>query len=409
MKTILLSLAWKNIWRNKLRSGMILGAIAIGLFAGTFMSAFMAGWIGRSVEADIKNHLSYIQVHHPGFAANNDLNAWIPQEAVSSRIASVPGITGASCRLSLEGMLASAAGVAGISVKGVDADGERAMFSLHETIPDSCGSFLPGDGRMQIVISRKTAGKLKVRLRSRIVLTFQDAEGEIQSLAFRVGGIYKTSNTSFDETTAFVRRSDLLPYTGLPENAVHEAALMTSGFETCRAALPRVQALLPDMDVQSWDTLRPELGLMFSWTGLMTGIILGIFLAALSFGIVNTMLMAVLERTRELGMLACIGMSRGRIFRMIMFETLFLTGLGSCTGILPALLAIGITAEHGIDLAFLLEDQFEEYGFASVVYPVMQAGTFVQIAALVALAGLLSAIYPARKALKLEPLEAIRK
>jgi ABC-type lipoprotein release transport system permease subunit len=306
-------------------------------------------------------------------------------------------------------MMASAAGAAGVSVKGVDAGVERALFRLQEAIPDSCGSFLPDGGKMQIAISRKTAETLKVRLRSKIVLTFQDTEGGMQSLAFRIGGIYKTSNASFDETTVFVRRSDLLPYTGLPANAVHEVALMTSGFEACRTALPRLQALLPEMDVQSWDTLQPELGMMHSWIGLITGVVLAIFLAALSFGIVNTMLMAVLERTRELGMLACIGMSRRRIFGMIMLETLFLTGLGSGIGILLAMPVVAGAAKYGIDLTFLLEDQFEEYGFGSVVYPVMQADTFLLIVALVALAAVLSAVYPARRALKLEPLDAIRK
>jgi ABC-type lipoprotein release transport system permease subunit len=408
MRTILLSLAWKNIWRNKLRSGMILGAVALGLFAGTFMTAFMTGWINRSVEADIRNQLSHIQVHRPEFAANNDLGAFFMQDEIRRRIASVAEIAASSCRLELPGMLASAANATGVLIKGVDVADEKAAFRLYQTIPDSCGSFLPEDGRMQIVVGRKTAEKLKVRLKSKLVLTFQDAEGEVQSLAFRVGGIFKTSNTSFDESAVFVRKSDIQAYTGLPEGAVHEIALTTADFETCRAALPRLQALLPEMDVQSWDMLQPELGLMFSWIGLMNGVILAIFLSALSFGIVNTMLMAVLERTRELGMLACIGMSRRRMFRMIMLETVFLAGLGSCAGILLGALVVGCTAKEGINLAFLLEDQFEEYGFASVVYPVMQATTFAQIAALVALAAILSAIYPARKALKLEPLEAIR-
>jgi ABC-type lipoprotein release transport system permease subunit len=387
---------------------MILGAIAVGLFAGTFMTAFMSGWISRSVESDIRNHLSYIRIHHPDFDANNDINAFFMQEDVRSHIASVSEITGSSYRLELSGMLASAANAVGVAVKGVDVADEKGVFLLYQTIPDTCGSFFPDDGRMQIVISRKTAEKLKVRLRSKLVLTFQDTEGEIQNVAFRVGGIFKTSNTSFDEGCVLVRKSDILPYTGLPAGAAHEVSLMTSGFETCRSALPRLQTLLPGMDVQSWDVLQPELGLMFRWIDLMNGVILAIFLAALSFGIVNTMLMAVLERTRELGMLACIGMSRKRIFRMIMLETLFLTGLGSCIGILLGLVVTGYTARNGIDLTFMLEDQFEDFGFGSIVYPVMQLKTFAGIVTLVILTGLLSAIYPARKALKLEPLDSIR-
>ncbi|MDR1879336.1 MAG: FtsX-like permease family protein [Tannerellaceae bacterium] len=409
MKTMLISLAWKNIWRNKLRSGMILGAIAIGLFAGTFMTAFLSGWIEHSVISDIQNQLAYIQVHDPGFAANNDIKAcFLQDEAMVAKIASAGEVAAVSYRLRLNAMLASAAAAVGVSVKGVDVAAEKAVFTLHETIPDSCGAFLPDEGRMQIVISRKTAEKLKVRLRSKLVLTFQDTGGEMQSLAFRVGGIFKTANAAFDEGTVFVRKSDIFAYTGLPEGAVHEAALMTGGFETCRTASERLQSLLPGLDVQTWDQVQPELGLMLSWIGLMNGFILAIFLLALSFGIVNTMLMAVLERTHELGMLACIGMSKRRIFRMIMLETVFLTGVGSLLGIAAGLSVVGLTARSGIDLTFLIEDQFEDYGFASVVYPVMRAGTFMQIVALVALAGLLSAIYPARKALKLEPLEAIR-
>jgi ABC-type lipoprotein release transport system permease subunit len=387
---------------------MILGAIAIGLFAGTFMTAFMAGWIERSVRSDIQNQLAYIQVHHPAFAANNDIKAYFLQGEAKEKIATVADVTSATYRLELNAMLASAATATGVSVKGVEVADEKAVFSLYATIPDTCGAFLPEEGRMQIVISRKTAEKLKVRLKSKLVLTFQDTEGEMQSLAFRVGGIFKTTNTSFDEATVFVRRSDIFAYTGLPEGAVHEAALMTGGFETCLTAFEQLQALLPGLEVQTWDQVQPELGLMFSWIDLMNGFILGIFLLALSFGIVNTMLMAVLERTHELGMLACIGMSKRRIFRMIMLETLFLTGLGSLLGIAAGLLVIGLTAQGGIDLTFLLEDQMEDYGFSSIVYPVMQAGTFIQIVALVILAGLLSAVYPARKALKLEPLEAIR-
>ena len=137
-------------------------------------------------------------------------------------------------------------------------------------------------------------------------------------------------------------------------------------------------------------------------------IILGIFLFALSFGIINTMLMAVLERTRELGMLGAIGMSKRNIFSMIMLETIFLTLVGGVVGIILGIAVILPTMETGIDLSFFMQDQFEDFGFASKVYPILNMAMLMQIVGLVILAGILSAIYPARKALKLKPLEAIR-
>ena len=198
MKKILIHLAWKNVWRNKLRSGTILGAIAVGLFAGTFMSALMSGWIITSVEADIRNQLSYIQIHQEGFSEDHDINAWFMQTEAEEAIRKIPEIRQGSFRLKINGMLASAANAAGISVRAVDVASETAISTLNQAIPDSCGSFLT-EGKMPVVISKKIAEKLKVRLKSKIVLTFQDTEGEMQSLAFRVGGIFKTSNSAFDE------------------------------------------------------------------------------------------------------------------------------------------------------------------------------------------------------------------
>jgi ABC-type lipoprotein release transport system permease subunit len=270
------------------------------------------------------------------------------------------------------------------------------------------GNFLDDDTRMAIVISSRVAEKLRVRLRSRIVFTFQDVHGDMQSLAFRVSGIYRTTNAIFDESTVFVRYNDIFSYTGLPEGAMHETAILLPDIETSNSAAPQLKELFPDLKVRDWSDLNPALSMYFSYTAFMGIVILGIFLFALSFGIINTMLMAVLERTRELGMLGAIGMSKRKIFYMIMLETIFLTLLGSAVGIIAGIAVILPTLQSGIDLSFFMGDQFEDFGFSSIVYPIISVRMFIEIVILVSLAGILSAIYPARKALKLKPLEAIR-
>jgi ABC-type lipoprotein release transport system permease subunit len=408
MKVMLIRLAWKNIWRNKVRSSVILSAIAIGLFAGTYLVAFLDGWIIGAVKESIDTDIACIQIHNPGFSVNHDVGEYL-QELPS--LAEMPEETAVSGRIVLSGMLQSANNALGIIAKGVNPEQEKTVSAVWNTIPDSMGTYLPNDVKMPIVISRNTAEKLKVRLKSKIVLTFQNANEEMQSVAFRVCGIYKTSNTMFDESTVFVRYDDIFPHTALPENAIHEVAIYFPELKTCELVYPEIKAAWPGLEVLSWEEINPTLSMALGWTKFFGIIILGIFLLALSFGIINTMLMAILERTKELGMLKAIGMSENKIFRMIMLETVFLTLFGSAVGVILAVIVLIPSVKTGIDLTFMMGsagDAFEDYGFSAIVYPVISLKMFVEIVALVIAAGIVSAIYPARKALKTNTIEAIR-
>jgi ABC-type lipoprotein release transport system permease subunit len=402
---MLARLAWKNIWRNKVRSSVILSAIAIGLFAGTYLVAFLDGWIIGTVKESIDTDIACIQIHNPKFPDNHDVGEYL--QGLPS-LAEMPEEAVVSVRIVLSGMLQSANNALGIIAKGVYPEQEMMVSDVWKTIPDSLGAYLPDDVKMPVVISRKTAEKLKVRLKSKVVLTFQNANEEMQSAAFRVCGIYKTSNTMFDESTVFVKYDDIFPHTALPENAIHEVAVNLPELETCELVYPKIKAALPGLEVLSWKEVNPTLSMALEWTEFFSVIILGIFLLALSFGIVNTMLMAILERTKELGMLKAIGMNKNKIFRMIMLETVFLTLLGSAVGVLLATIILIPSLKTGIDLTFMMGDSFEDYGFSAIVYPVINLKMFVEIVVLVIVAGILSAIYPAQKALKTNTIEAIR-
>ena len=349
--------AWKNIWRNKVRSGVILGAIAIGLFSGTFLLSFIEGWIIGTVNSDIKTQYSHVQIHDTAFLSNSNINACFMREEVEGKMAhfgkdAARHVSTTTYRLNFTGMLASPYKAVGVTAKGVLADEEMQVTDVWRHIPDTMGVFLTDDTRMAIVISSRIAEKLKVRLRSRIVFTFQDVHGDMQSLAFRVGGIYKTTNAMFEEGHVFVRYADVFNYTGLPDGAFHEAAILLPDIETCAIVAPQLKSMFPDMEVREWSEVNPALVLTLAYTDFMGIIILGIFLFALSFGIINTMLMAVLERTRELGMLGAIGMSKRKIFNMIMLETVFLTLLGGISGIILGAAVLLPVLETGIDLSF---------------------------------------------------------
>lgn len=409
---MIVKLSWKNIWRNKTRSGVILGAIAIGLFAGTYFSALMEGWMLGSVQADIDTNLSYIQISDTAFAANNDIGKYFLKDSVVETLTQSPAFKGAkgqtAFRLNINGMLSSANNAVGITANGVTPEDERQVFALARTIPDSMGAFLPDDARNPIVISVRTAKKLKVRLQSKIIFSFQSATGEMQTMAFRVSGIFKTSNSAFDEAQAFVRYDDIFPITALPENTFHKAYIRVADLELCDKITPGIKNLFPDLSVQNWKELNPTFAISLDFTRLFAVVIVGIFLFALAFGIINTMLMAVLERTREIGMLGAIGMSKAKIFRMVMYETVFLTFIGSIAGIILALAALIPSMHSGVDFTFMMGDNFEDYGFSSIAFPIIRVEMFIEIVILVIVTGILSAIYPARKVLKRSSLEAMR-
>ncbi len=405
---MILNLAWKNIWRNKVRSSIIIGALVIGVFSGTFMMAFITGWMQGQIKSDINNQLSYIQIHHLRFLDNYDLADYFFRSDIEPIVSKNDTISHVSYRLKLVGMIASAANTVGLTINAVDVPEEMKVSDLYKSIPDTCGTFLQDEKPLRIVMSKRTAEKLKVKLHSKVVVGFQDANGETVNLAFRIGGIFKTTNSVFDEGNVFVDKNDVAELTGLPAGAIHEAALMLHIADACETVTTELKQQLPGMDVQNWKELSPMLKLSDEWQSLMSTIILGIFLIALAFGIINTMLMAVLERSHELGMLMAIGMSKSKIFRMIMTESLLLTLTGSIIGVALALIVIALTAQNGIDLSFMMGDDFEDYGFGSLVYPAISTGIFIQITLLVLLCGILSAIYPARKALKLNPPDTLK-
>ncbi|MDR2409657.1 MAG: FtsX-like permease family protein, partial [Bacteroidales bacterium] len=150
-----------------------------------------------------------------------------------------------------------------------------------------------------------------------------------------------------------------------------------------------------------------DASLTLEYMNLYSFIFVGIIMFALAFGIINTMLMAILERTKELGMLMAIGMNRKKVFSMIMIETIFLTIVGAIAGMVAGWILIQITGKTGLNFSSVGEG-LESVGWSAIVYPTIDAFFFFGITLLVIVTGIISSIIPARKALNLNPVEAIR-
>jgi ABC-type lipoprotein release transport system permease subunit len=247
-----------------------------------------------------------------------------------------------------------------------------------------------------------------IQPRARITFSFTNAKGNLAYQTYQVSGVYKTSNTMFDAGTAFVNHNDLAPVAGLLPNQFHEVSVVLSkNNDAMEQFSTRLKNEFPEISVLSWKELAPDAGMMADFMQVYYFMIMGIIFLALAFGIINTMLMAILERIKELGMLMAIGMKRFKVFRMIMLETVFLTLTGSVLGMALGALLINITGHTGLNFSSVAEG-FEAIGWSAQVFPSIEPVFFFEITLMVILVGILSSIIPAQKALKLKPIDALR-
>jgi ABC-type lipoprotein release transport system permease subunit len=225
--------------------------------------------------------------------------------------------------------------------------------------------------------------------------------------AFRVTGIFRTNNDMFESLAVFVPENELRELTGMEEGTYHRVIARLENDELTDKVTPMIRESFSGYEVLSWKEIQPDLAMLADMMEEIYGIFMAIILAALAFGIVNTMLMAVLERTREIGMLAAIGMNRRKIFSMIMLESVFLSIVGGITGMAVSGAVIAATAKNGINLMKYSEGM-EALGYTAHLFPTIDVQFFITTTILIVLTGILSSVYPARKALKLNPVEAIR-
>ena len=403
---MIFSVSWRNVWRNKVRSLVVISAIAIGIFAGVWSAAFFKGMMDQRIDKVIKTELSNIQIHEPEFRKTSEFSNFIPEaNNLTAKIRNITHVKGVSNRMVVQSMVASAETASGVIIMGIDPGVEPDVTNLNNKIID--GAYFKGIKKNPVVIGKKLAEKLNVKIRSKIVITIQDLDNDIISGAFRVAGIYTTNNNLYDEGHIFVRYSDLVRLSGFPKNAGHEIAISLDNNEYLLEVQEKVKVLAPDYEVLNWKELSPEMSYLTEVMDMYMYIFIIIILLALLFGIINTMLMVVMERTKEIGMLMAVGMNKMRIFSMIVLESVMLSFVGGIVGIIIGAIVSKFGETHPVDLSMWAEG-YQALGYDSFVYTRLQPELIVNVAILVIITGVIAALYPAYKALKNDPADALR-
>jgi putative ABC transport system permease protein len=404
---MIIILAWRNIWRNKMRSIIIMMSVAAGLFAGIAVLALYKGMMQGRVRTVIESETGHIQIHQPGFTEDFDPSFLISGKSkLQDALSADKKIKSYASRSITTGMLSNATGSSGVNINGFNSLEESAVSQLGDKIQE--GNITWEQREKGILVGRKLAKKMKLALGNKIVLTLTDTADNLISSAFRIKGIYQSANAPLDEINIYVKNEDLQELIGL-KTGIHEIAIKLNEDEQVEQVQQYYQSMFPQLQIETWKEISPETDLLVRTVDTYSYIILIIILIALSFGIMNTMLMSVLDRKHEIGMMLALGMSRNRLMWLIILESFFLTIAGIPLAILLGVAVSGYYEKHGIDLSNMGTDLMESFGFDTMIYPSFPTEKIMGIVMLVFVTALVSSLLPAWKSLKLNPTEALQK
>lgn len=398
-------IAWKNIWRNKLRSSVLIISIALGIWAGLFLMSMTTGLNTQRIGNAIHSGLGHVQIHHPEFTKENNPKYFLTDTtSIYKLLNNSSHIVNWSAHSNFTGMAASPSGGFGIQITGINPEKEKYATIISKKITQ--GTYFTTAKKNQVVIGEKLAKKLKVKLNNKIVLTFQDTSNNIISGSFKIAGIFKTSSSRFDESSVFVNTNDIQNLTGTG-NLIHEIIIIADEVKNVNAIAESIAKQKTSLKTRTWDEVSPELGYANELMTIALSIFIMIIILAMSFGIINTMLMAVLERKRELGMLLSVGMNKRKVFSMILSETLFISLIGGPSGLLGAWLTIDYYGKKGIDLSSMGKG-LDSLGIGSTIYTRLDNHLYFTIAIIVILTAVLASVYPSIRALRMNPAEVVR-
>ena len=401
----LIKIGWRNIWRNKKRSLVVILSIVLGLYGGLIIASLMITLNTQRMDTAINTYLADIQIHDKEYSKEYSLSDTISNiQYLEEKLKTDHRIKSYSKRAVINGMLSNSTGSYGVNVLGIDPESEIKVTNVYSKLIE--GDYFESKRLNTMIVGEKLANKLNLKLRSKVVIAFQDVNGDITSLLFRVEGIFKSGNGMFDDYNVFVKNNSI--FSNMPDlNGYHEIPILTTDENATQSLKFDLQKIDNSLEVKSWDEIAVELAYANKMLSSFLYIFMLIVLSGLSFGIINTMLMAILERKKEIGMLMSIGMTKIYIFLMICFETVFLSLVAIPFSLMITYFTVDYFSVSGIDLS-VVGSGLENFGVGTILYLKLPIEYYLNLSLLVILISSISSIFPAIRALKINPVEATK-
>ncbi|MFH1198197.1 MAG: FtsX-like permease family protein, partial [bacterium] len=346
-----------------------------------------------------------IQIHKNGFSENKLIQKVIPNpEQVEELLRNNADLKFYSKRVITFGLLSSASGSAGVYINGVIPEDEQKITIIQKSLIK--GKYF-SERRREVVIGEKLSEKLNVGIGDKVVAMSNTPDGSIGSDVYRVCGIFKSPSSEFDKAFIYIDIKDAQRMLEISDGFHEFVVLMDEDRTVNDVKEAIIKKLSNQYEVLSYEDLNPVLVQYLALYDEMMMIINLIVALALIFGIINVMLMTVFERIREFGVLKSIGMKNSRLFYMIILESFFIGIFGTIIGTIAGLLIHYPLSLSGIDFSVFAKS-LDSFGIGAVIYPIISIENLISIVILIPFISVFGAIYPAIKAIKLEPINAIR-
>ncbi len=408
---ILLKLAWRNLWKNRRRTLITLTMIAVGFALALISLGLADGFHNQMIRNAVRLGSGNLTVEHRDYLAEPSNDKLVARaSALRDEIRGIPGIRNVSERIIVMGLIYTTENSAGAAILGVDPSSDMTRKTLEPKIIE--GRYLKDGDRRGVLIGADLARRLGASVGSKAVVTAQDASGQISSQLVRVRGIFRTGIEEMDGYFAQVSLPLTRALLGVSKGATQLAVFLKNEKDQAQVR-GEIEPLVAGSKtaVFDWQEVMPDLVLFVQMDNAGTYIFMGIIMVVVALGILNTILMSVLERTREFGLMVALGMAPRRLLALVVLETTFLS---LCSLGVGAILGFGAHlyfAEHGLDMGFASHEQLTAAGavFDSVVYSELVPARVLFLMGVVFIVTLAVGIYPAIRAARVDPVRAITK
>ena len=422
-----LKVGWRSLLRQRRRTLITASAMAVGVAMVMGMIAYVDGMFALMFDKMVGQSMGHVQVHHPDYPDTHELYDTVHGAgALLATLGATPGVKGAAPRLFAHGLIGGSSDATGARLQGIDPADERLVTGFGARVAEgvALGGPPPADGSIPVVIGAGLQKSIKVAVGDSLVLITQAADGSLANELLTVVGVVKTGSAAMDRAGAWVPLADLQRVLAL-EDQVHEVLIVGDDSdqalalaETIAAGAGGVRPALvadpaePDARplIRTWFEADPVTAKMMDSQTIPKVIMLAVVFSVAALGVLNTMLMSVFERTRELGLLKALGLKPRQIVALILTEAALLGALSSALGLGLGLLFDWYLVRVGVPMANSDGEGFVYMGitFDPVIYGVVHPEGIAMSVGAVLVVCVLAAIWPAVRAARLRPVDAMR-
>ncbi len=403
----LTELAWRNVWRNWRRTVIALVAIVLGMILLLFLDGMIKGSDQAIFGNAVRLYGGNIQVHAPGFrerASRLPLFPLTDADAVVRAAEAQPHVVAASKRISTSGIASSREGSHGVVITGIEPDREAPVSILADNI--AVGRYLlPGEGDA-ILIGRGLADLLEVDVGDKVGLLGRSRNEAMRLRNMVVVGIFDLGMEEAEQGMVFITLPEAQSLYRLQDQAT-EVAISLEKVGQEPPVMAALAAALPGYEVDSWQTLRPEIRQTIETKGVFTTFIGFIVLLIACIGVLNLLMMAVFERTREMGVLAALGMKGRQITTLFLLEGTLIGAVGAVIGCVLGGALVWLVAQVGIDFSFAAGMGEITALMGERLRPSITLIDIVSRGVAVVLIAALASLYPAWQASRKQPADVL--